>query len=189
MVRYREEREREKGRTEANRREEGDAARGLIDSFSVDGRPKRLFGRCLAEKAHFSRGEAEVTIFGWATADAMSSAQKSQSSVNRGPKSPFRPKFSRKLPFWPKQSRQGHTFEFFTFYPIAFEFASKNVIVLKKNPLADPASSRPAKRFCSSRKNAFAGRRGRPQLQTPHNGPVKKDIPRICFSIGRLCGV
>ncbi|XP_048527468.1 translation initiation factor IF-2-like [Triticum urartu] len=83
--------EREKGRTEANRREEGDAVRGLIRYFSVDGRPKRLFGRCLAEKAHFGRREAEVTIFGPASTDARFSAQLRVSSVNRGPKSPLRP--------------------------------------------------------------------------------------------------
>ena len=44
--------------------------RGLIHSFSVDGWPKSLFGRCLAEKAHFGLGVAEVTIFCLASTDA-----------------------------------------------------------------------------------------------------------------------
>ena len=55
--------------------------------------------------------------------------------------------------------------------------------------LADPASRRPVKRLCSSRKTAFAGQHGLAQMQTPHNGPVKKDIPGISYFMGRLCGV
>ena len=54
--------------------------------------------------------------------------------------------------------------------------------------LADPASRRPVKYVCGSRKNGFTGWRGRPQMQTPHNGPVKKNIRGICFFTGRLCG-
>ena len=55
--------------------------------------------------------------------------------------------------------------------------------------LADPASRRPAKHICSWRKNGFAGRRGRPQMQTPQSRPVKKDILGICPFTGQLCGV
>ena len=93
-------------------REEGDAVRGLIRYFSVDGRPKRLFGRCLAEKAHFGRREAEVTIFGPASTDARFSAQLRVSSVNRGPKSPLRPIGDRKVPLRPTPGRRAATFGF-----------------------------------------------------------------------------
>ena len=50
--------------------------------------------------------------------------------------------------------------------------------------LADPASGRPAKRVCSSRKTAFAGRRGLSQMQASHNEFVKKHIRGIYFLYG-----
>ena len=126
-------------RTAATQEEEATAR--AYPAFSAYGWPKYTSAWAGPKRAHFGHQLAEATIFGRATTDSNSSAHHSPFSVNRRPTSSFRPRAGRKVPFRPKRGRQGHSFAFFSFCDIVSEFASKKVIVLKKNPILPYSNS------------------------------------------------
>ena len=76
--------------------------------------------------------------------------------------------------------------------PAVLRLGREILVIVLRETLADPASRRPAKRVCSSRKNVFVGRRGRPQMQSPQMDPYKSifmeyGFLRVGFAGSALC--